>query len=95
MRYLLIEHFCFPLFATLQVLSLEGIACLQQNVSLPARIPRDDLVQRMMCRFYASEHGALRGSGLGSYYHYWRLSNDTFRSIPKVPWANANMKVED
>lgn len=83
------------MFATLQVLSLEGIACLQQNVSLPARIPRDDLVQRMMCRFYASEHGALRGSGLGSYYHYWRLSNDTFRSIPKVPWANANMEVED
>ena len=75
-----------PLFASLlwQVLIMDGLVCLQKDA---LRVDdRDEIVQKMTCRFYPSEQGALQGKGLGNWYAYWKFQyQETFQSIPKVP----------
>jgi len=67
-----------------QVLVMDGLACLQKDA---LRVDdRDEIIQKMTCRFFPSEQGALQGKGLGNWYAYWKFQHpESFQSIPKVP----------
>lgn len=66
-----------------KVLVMDGLACLQKDA---LRVDdRDEIIQKMTCRFFPSEQGALQGKGLGNWYAYWKFQHpESFQSIPKV-----------